>query len=512
MSPEEFDNRLRASFKDEYLPPKEQLWQNINTRLDQKPAGSVWHWLAPVIIVAVVGLAWIGNALMFKKNPEIAVVENTSTANADSAGNIAPALTENGNNNSNSSTVYENANPSSKSLEEAQNSNAKSSDDKLASKSPVNADNKVEKSNSSNSNSQSNGLDQSNSSESENETSPSSRFSHSNNKFGKNTNSDGTSNRRPKRNAIATSEGGLINSITGNDDYTTETRMRNFEKFKHSLNIDNAETFSFFPSKKKKTFAERKRDAILNSGDFSNNKWWLNIGIGQQVSYNTAEIGKDSIDYIHKDLYKDIKKMTGNSGGFNVFGTVQRKFGNNNRFSVELGLQYSMRKEMIGLNESTLDIKIADQNNKIKYYINSFGFFVDGQDTIPFLLTESFAYVRKNTYNVITLPFRFNVEQGITSNTFVSLGLGGGLSYINSQSTGHYNMVQQKELKVNSNYFTGSLNTMLSLYTNYNAAVQLGMYTGYQMYLTPFSVKGQYQIKMRDLQIGFTCKVPLDKL
>lgn len=509
MSPEEFDNRLRASFKDEYLPPKEQLWQNINTRLDQKPAGSVWHWLAPVIIVAVVGLAWIGNALMFKKNPEIAVVENTSTANADSAGNIAPAHSENSNNNSNSSTVNENANPSSQALE-AQNLNAKSSDINKASKSSVNPDNEIENSNSNNNHSQSNGSTHFKNTESTRETRTSNSFNHSNGNFSNN--ADATSKRRPLRNSIASSEGGLINSVTGNDDYTAETRLRNFEKFKHSLNIDNAETFSFFPSKKKKTFAERKRDAILNSGDFSNNKWWLNFGIGQQVSYNTAEIGKDSIDYIHKDLYKDIKKMSGNSGGFNVFGTVQRKFGNNNRFSVELGLQYSMRREMIGLNESTLDIKIADQNNKIKYYINSFGFFVDGRDTIPFLLTESFAYVRKNTYNVITVPFRFNVEQGITANTFVSLGVGGGLSYINSQSTGHYNMVQQKELKVSSNYFTGSLNTMLSLYTNYNATVQLGMYTGYQMYLTPFSVSGQYKIKMRDLQIGFTCKVPLDKL
>lgn len=509
MSPEEFDNRLRASFKDEYLPPKEQLWQNINTRLDQKPAGSVWHWLAPVIIVAVVGLAWIGNALMFKKNTEIAVVENTSTANADSAGTIAPANTENGNNTSYSSSVNENANPSSKSLD-AQNSNAKSADNKQASRNTSAAGNEIEKSNANNKNSQTNGLAQSGQTEKADESGKPANFSPTDNTFGNSGNSQ--PKRQSNRNAIAGSEGGLINSFTGNDDYTTETRMRNFEKFKHSLNIDNAETFSFFPSKKKKSFAERKRDAILNSGDFSNNQWWLNIGIGQQVSYNTAEIGKDSIEYIHKDLYKNIKKLSGNSGGFNIFGNFQRKFGNNNRFSLELGLQYNMRKEAIGLNESTLDLKIADQNNKIKYYINSFGFFVDGPDTIPFLLTESFAYVRKNIYNVITLPFRFNVEQGISQNTFVSLGIGGGLSYINSKSTGHYNMVEQKEFKVNNNYFTGSLNTMLSLYTNYNATVQLGMYTGYQMYMTPFSVNGQYKIKMRDLQVGFTCKVPLDKL
>ena len=90
MSPEEFDNRLRSSFNDEFVPPKEHLWQNINTRLDQQTKRPVWYWLAPLAIVAVATLAWLGNALLSEKN------ESTSnTSQSEMIAGNTPAQSSN---------------------------------------------------------------------------------------------------------------------------------------------------------------------------------------------------------------------------------------------------------------------------------------------------------------------------------------------------------------------------------------------------------------------------------
>ena len=115
MSPEEFDNRLRSSFKDEFVPPKEHLWRNIDTRLDQQTKKPVWYWLVPLAIVAVASIAWLTNTYTIgdktdapNTNTIAASNNSTSAQSADASANnqTRTALSEN-NNNSTANTVAE---------------------------------------------------------------------------------------------------------------------------------------------------------------------------------------------------------------------------------------------------------------------------------------------------------------------------------------------------------------------------------------------------------------------
>jgi hypothetical protein len=92
----------------------------------------------------------------------------------------------------------------------------------------------------------------------------------------------------------------------------------------------------------------------------------------------------------------------------------------------------------------------------------------------------------------------------------MSYGLGGGFSMINSHNTEHLNMIWGNSVKEsNSTQFSASLNSNLSLYTNFNDIGQIGVYTGLQMYLNPWKVNSnQYAVNMRDLQMGITFRKP----
>ena len=163
------------------------------------------------------------------------------------------------------------------------------------------------------------------------------------------------------------------------------------------------------------------------------------------------------------------------------------------------------------MNEQTYDIAARNNNEDILNYLRLKLFIAVGTDTTFFDATQSFALVTKNKYSIITVPLRFQYEQPINRNTFVSLGLGGGASIVKNNTTTHYDMVKEKEVQKNSSkYLTASLNTMLSLYTNYNGIGQFGIYGGYQMYLTPFKVNEQYSVRMSDLQFGVLFRRPLD--
>lgn len=495
MSPEEFDNRLRASFKDEQLPPREQLWQNVSARLDQNPGGSVWRWAAPVIIAVIVGLTWIGTSLLSNKKENSAPVSSVTT-HTDSTTIVLAQSTET---NSTDVAPVEN-NPSN----ESAGSSA------LRSENPTNSMGET----SANSNSGA-----SSSSALNNEGSNSSETTRALD----NQSNTGLNNRNFSRHASTNpqSNSGIQSNPLGDEEFSLSTlSVTQFKPFANAV-IEKPEVtrFDFISGllhksgKKVISIAERKKNAILNSGDFSDVKWFLNFGIGQQISYNIGgDINKDSSEYFHKNLYKHGKQLSGTGGGFNIHSTATRRFGKNKMFNIEFGLQYSRHREIIGMNENTVDIKMVDSaSGKILYYINAQGSFKDPQgNTNYFELTEGFSYARRNTYNIFTVPFRFNVEQPLTPNTFVSLGIGGGMSYILGTSTGHYNLRRQSEMLVTNHQFSGNVNTMLQVYTNYNATMQVGFYTGYQMYLNKYNIANQYKIKMRDLQFGITCKVPLD--
>ena len=115
MSPEEFDNRLRSSFNDEFVPPKEHLWRNIDTRLDQQTKKPVWYWLAPLAIVAVATIAWLSNADIIgdktdapNTNTIAAVNNSTSAQSADAPANNQTTTTlAETNNNSTANSISE---------------------------------------------------------------------------------------------------------------------------------------------------------------------------------------------------------------------------------------------------------------------------------------------------------------------------------------------------------------------------------------------------------------------
>jgi hypothetical protein len=506
MSPEEFDNRLRSAFKDEHLPPREQLWQNISGRLDRKPSLSLWRWMTPLFAVAAAGLIWLGS-IMLSKNSEDALVQQTEKVEpAVNSNDKSVPNKSNGNDNSNQLVDESNQTAESNSNSSTQSAPNNLSETKLYNK---NATTPAPLKSKKLSSAQNDNLPNANQKPLEllkPQTQPNLKDLlnidyYVNEKL--NTNGYNNDNFVGKGNStspyIVSSPQSRLKKVT----------PFNFieEYLKNVFVLEN-----FQPLKAKIDKKEKIRRAIESSGDFSENKWWLNIGIGPQTNLNKVLTMTDSIDYIHKDLWKIRENLSGSGLGFQFFANVQKKFGKKNQFSFETGLEFSHRKEDIKFTDFSYDLRIAEKNTgRTLAYFRSLGYLYYNNDTSTFALTEGFSYVNKNTYNVITIPLRFNYELGVSPNSFLSLGFGGGLSYINSNKVGHYNMTTQKEIITSRKYFTGSGNTRLSLFTNYNASVQLGIYGQYQMFMTPLNINNQYKIQMSDIQYGFTCRIPLEK-
>lgn len=508
MSPEEFDNRLRSSFNDEFVPPKEHLWQNINTRLDQQTKRPVWYWLAPLAIVAVATLAWLGNALLSEKNES---TSNTSQSemiagNTPAQSSNAPAQnTENTKdlatyNHSPENTLLSNDLNDGKSVKIAQNEG---------------------------NNGQAN-IHQNNSQT--NNTSPIKQKSYKNNRPRRNNNNgQQTTNNNGSTNGSAsgiTSNTTSTNAPTGinnslsqinNDEFAVFSKLFFVKRFFKLITFDQATKADLSPVKwpenKQPVKGRQTAEDLAWGGNFEDNEWWLNFGIGNQIAYNAFHATYDSVtkNKIHRHLIDKEKELTHNGGGFQMHLNLQNKFGKNNRFSFETGLNYSYRTEDIKMNEQTYDIAARNSNDEILNYLRLKLFIAVGTDTTFFDATQSFALVTKNKYSIITLPLRFQYEQPLNRNTFLSFGVGGGASLVKNNTTTHYDMVKEKDFqKSSSKYLTASLNTMLSLYTNYNGIGQFGIYGGYQMYLTPFKVNEQYGVRMSDLQFGVMFRRPLD--
>jgi hypothetical protein len=135
-----------------------------------------------------------------------------------------------------------------------------------------------------------------------------------------------------------------------------------------------------------------------------------------------------------------------------------------------------------------------------------------GFDTNYYQAVANFSMVQKNKYQVITLPFNLKTEHKLGDNTFLAAGIGGGLSMIYTKKAGHMNMVSEREIfQEKRRQFSGSVNASLAVYTNFNDIGQIGLYTGYQMYLQPWKTfQNQYSVKMSDLQFGVLFRKPLD--
>lgn len=503
MSPEEFDNRLRSSFKDEFVPPKEHLWRNIDTRLDQQTKKPVWYWLVPLAIVAVASIAWLTNTYTIgdktdapNTNTIAASNNSTSAQSADASANnqTRTALSEN-NNNSTANTVAESSDLPAITIQTYESNNTPSGN--------TNGNAVTGKARSGKSKSAKNPktLD------SENPTakSGSNNGSDINNTSTLISNSDNSANKNNTR-----SESEFNNQ-------SVFSKLFFVKRFKRNLSVDwlsKAERSPItWPVLKTPLKKGQTAEDMAWGGNFEDNKWWLNFGVGYQIAYNNFHSTYDSAtkNKIHRTLIDNEDQLTNNGAGFQMHLNLQKKFGKSNRFSFETGVNYSYRTEDIKINEQTYDIAARNNNDDILNYLRLKLFIAVGTDTTFFDATQSFALVRKNKYSIITVPLRFQYEQPLNRNTFVSLGLGGGASIIRNNATTHYDMVKEKDFqKSSSTQFTASLNTMLSLYTNYNGIGQFGIYGGYQMYLSPFKVNEQYGVRMSDLQFGVILRRPLD--
>lgn len=493
MSPEEFDNRLRSTFKDEYLPPREHLWQNINERLETAQGSStLWYWLAPALILVVSGLAWLTSSIVNNSNDDLAVTtQNAPVINSQAAPSAPDAATK----------------PYAPNEDAASNKPESSSTDIQTNKIEIerssgiqnNADiSQVIQDNSSN-----NSSDLNSALNSSNRTRPA--LNNRDNPMLDALRNQAANDARIKENAIADE---LEKSLLG------YSKIRAFKKFIYTISpftIDHVK-YSAIPPKTIGNSASKpiKNTKVLEAGNFEANRHWINFGIGAITAYNSFAGYMDPTHTVHKDLWSNREKLTNNGAGFNTFLTYQNKFGMKNRLSYEVGFSYTSRSEDIKMNEYSKDVAYRDNDTIVQYQRFKLWTVMPGGDTNRFDLETPFILVAKNRYSVFTVPFRINYEQPISEHTFLSLGFGGGLSYIYTKKATHLDLVKETENTIyKKGQFMSSINGMMSFYTNFNSLGQLGVYCGYQMHIGSFKLNEQYGIKMSDLQYGLTFRRPL---
>lgn len=495
MSPEEFDNRLRSTFKDEYLPPREHLWQNINTRLEQKQGtGANWYWLAPLLIAVVSGLAWLTHSSLTSNTDNTAIVAENAVTSNPSSNEVAPTSAEKGaSDQSSNNEVSDNnqipLNEAASNVSASNNnrnfkSNYKNAQTHAGDRSPV-------------FNSASERL-------ADNQT----QASNTGSKSGNQTNNGSQNNSSTGSNASANS---TENSRTALDEQLfSNLKMNFFKKFGFDFHLEATDVIRLSFASRPKVKPEVK-DKVYYAGNFENNRHWINFGIGAIRAYNSFDGYMDPTYTVHKDLWSKREKLTNKGAGFSAFLTYQNKFALQGRLSYELGFNITSRSEDIKLNEYSRDIAYRSGDTIKQYQQVAIWTIMPGGDTNWYNLETPFVLVAKNRYSVVTIPFKLNYEQPISKHSFISIGAGGGISMISTQKSKHLNLVKETEFDAEFNrQIRGSLNSMVSLYTNFNSLGQLGIYCGYQMYIGSFKLNDQYGIKMGDLQYGVTFRRPLN--
>lgn len=480
MSPEEFDNRLKSAFQDEYLQPKEQLWGNISSQLKPKAISPFGKWLLPAIISVTVGIALVVSQKPFTQkmanepnNKQNAVEVDSTNYNASSAISTSQNSTENLQVQNSNAEVSRANNP----LFNETRSNEVNTQNPIATRTSyqVSSENATTQRN------------------------PNQR-----------TSNQRSSNQRNLNRALINNN--YISAIENN--LTGEFETISFNKFAWFPNFFKPYTLEELYSvdlKAKNTTINHNTNSNKppKTSDFSSKRWFT-LGLGPQLAINTIKMNQDSQAWVHKQLWDNKDRLTSNGSGFQAFGHLALKFGKNNRYIFETGLNYSLRTEEIKLNESSYDIAARDNNGKINQYTQILLKVIYGTDTTYYLAVTNFSLAVNNKYHILTVPFRLSAEHKISESTFMSYGLGGGFSMLSSHNTEHLNMIWGNSVKErNSTQFSASLNANLSLYTNFNDIGQIGVYTGLQMYLNPWKVNSnQYAINMRDMQLGITFRKP----
>jgi cytoskeletal protein RodZ len=485
MNPEEFDNKLKKSFERENLPPKEELWQNISSQLDQKSKFNFW-WVFTVSAI-LIGIIIIGQQLSgnFKKGTTISNNEQ-KTLNTPNESN--PASKE-------QQVSTSQNDESSKETENSASNEQSATDDDNSIKSPK-------------------------------ETAPSttqSRTPWQSNKASKaspklsaNDNSSFAKTSTPLETNIPNSSlttlvksSENINSLGKAMASSEDFFHINFLRLKNFQAKPNRFTLSFFnPIETLASNKKFKTNKKTNPKDFYE-KWFLAFGIGPQFNINTVNVPNELESYVHKDLWKNKDNTTHNGIGFNTFALLNYKFGRN--FIFETGLDYRLRTEDIKLDVTSIDIAARNNANQIIQYANVKLLYIVGKDTTFYDAIASFNLAVKNKYHVITIPFNFKKEIAVSDQSYLSFGLGGGLSYISSNTSKHIDLVNEIVKTENKkSAFNTSLNTQIAFYTNFNDVGQIGIYSGFTMFNNPWQInQKQYSISMKDIQFGITYRKPL---
>jgi hypothetical protein len=459
MNPEEFDRRLRKSFNKENLPPREDLWENIASKIETKPKRGFWFFTIPVLasIFLFSMIAFIFNS---KDNNHQANVNQNYTAKAEEKKVI--------NNENEAPVVTTDINTSLK------------SNDNQANKEELKLQ-EIKKLNSS--------IDLSI------------------------VNKEKTISSSSKPSFLNKFSNQLLTQTENNNDW-----ISNFDQTIFSLSKINYRKTSFFPQFFREFLPnEQVSKPSHNQSNHSNNdsKWSLIFGVGPQLAVNKINLPNQQKDFVHKDLWNNKNQLTNNGTGFQSHLNLNYKI--NKYFNFETGLNYGLRTEDIKLDVSSFDIAARNSNKKILLYNKILLLVIvinpDGStDSTFYDAVSSFNLAVNNKYQSLTIPININSEFMISENTGFNIGIGGGLSYLFSTKSTHFDIINEKKVETKKqSMLTSSLNSKITMFTNFNDIGRIGLYFGFQVYTQPWQVaKKQYSIGMRDLQMGMMFQKPLN--
>lgn len=478
MNSEEFDNRLRNTFRDEFEPPREGLWQNILDGLEQEKKSPVWYWLVPVLVLVVSGIMWLTSSLF----------DGDSNKQAQAKTTVVADSSQTGAGNSNSKAPVIDGTPSPIVTDKQKNSQDNGS---VARPHDIAADNSVKHVTDA----------------ARHNTRINPRNAHGFNNIGL------PDHIQPQHSGNSNNANAAVS-----DEEVDLAFNRSYPDFSRHIHFsDAAQPYLMMALGKKKENIAPEENNTQYAPKAS--KWLLNVGFGPQISYNSLAIKNDSQAYIHKDLWANKQKVTHNGSGFHAHGSVMYRLGKSNKhaFIFEGGLFMTYRTENIRMNEGSYDIAhreasiYSDDYNKIDTYMRQQAWIRYNGNYTKFDVVEAFTSIANNKYWTATIPLRLQFEQRISANSFFALGAGAGLSTLYSHKSSHLNLITQKQTEMKSSVqLSGSWNASFALYTNYNGIGQVGVFTSYQSYANPWMLSGkQYGIRMSDLQFGFMFRAPL---
>ncbi len=456
MSQEEFDRKLKQTFEDEYYPPAEHLWNNIDKRINQPKKKYFWWWIAPAALIAVSALMYYFIPKSEQTNSITAVQPTTSynnnttkTANQNNSpatiNNNAEQVEMSGNTNNNESLVHSTANYQ-------RNTNS------------------------------------TNTNQSENNTANTER-NHNSNNVGI---------------TVITQE-----NVSNNSNLEQSFTFSNLDIVRYPY-VNLLDVFLAPKARYNDFVANIPLGVSLNNKPKNNknklNSRYLNFGFGSTIAFNKVEVDNSLQPMVHFHLWDKKDKLTRNGRGFNSYITYTHKF--SKYFGVESGIGYTLRTENIQMNEVSDSIAFRSGNKIVGYQRimllaiskNNQG----GYDTTPYNAVQAFTILADNKYNLLQIPIKAFGEIPLSKKLTLTLDAGIAFSYLYTKKMLHLNIVDEKIYEEkNKSLFSLALSSKLALYTKFNDFGEIGLYTGIAKYQKTLGVaNNQYQLKMNDLYFG----------